>query len=174
MTVKVRAHRRVLGVHGDVEVLVCGHEVPRFDRTAGFGKLMEQERPAHPRLRRCPACPEEEVVLPTALAGVPASDEARVWWAGLSLPQRGAWLDDRAAGDDTTLLRRRGRSPLPPLERDLLGTLLCAVQREAEDLGLTPRELSSCSVVPLPTMRGWALARAAARRYEADRSRGPD
>lgn len=168
VTVRARAHRRVLGLYGDVEVLVCGHEVPRFDRTAGFGRLTEQRRPAHPRLRRCPGCPEEQIGWPAALAEVSAPGEALTWWARLSLPERCAWLDGLAAGDDTTPLRRRGgRSPLPARERDLLGGLLRDAHRGAEDLGLSLRELSSCSAAPLPTLSGWALARAAARRYEA-------
>lgn len=173
MTTRERAHRRVLGVSGDVEVLACGHRVPRFDRGEGFARLLGRGWPAHPRLRVCPGCPEEEASIPAAFAEVSAPVAAVAWWARLGLPERGAWLDRLAPGEEVPLLRgRMGRSPLPARERDVLGEVLRAAEAEAAEVGLTLRELSSCSAAPPPVLGGWALARAAARRHEAARSNG--
>ncbi|BDP44074.1 hypothetical protein DAETH_40430 (plasmid) [Deinococcus aetherius] len=168
MTTTWRAHRRVLGVSGDVEVLACGHRVPRYEGSEGFARLTERGWPAFPRLRVCPECPAEETVIPAAFAEVPAPPEAALWWARLGLPERGAWLDRLAPGEEVPLLRSRvGRTPLPDHERDRLGEVLRAAQAEAAEVGLTLRELSSCSAAPLPVLGGWALTRAAARRHEA-------
>lgn len=163
----------MLGVSGDVEVLACGHQVPGFTGSAGFARLLERGWPAHPRLRRCPECPDEGVAVPAAFAEVPAPPEAVAWWARLGLAERGAWLDRLAPGEEVPLLRgQAGRSPLPARERELLGGVLRAAHGEAQEVGLTLRELSSCSAAPPPVLSGWALARAAARRYEAGRARG--
>lgn len=172
MKASVQAHRRVLGVSGDVEVLVCGHQVARFDLSEGFRRLVELQRPAYSRVRVCPSCPSEEVTLSVAFSEVPAPPEALLWWAKLSVPERGTWLDQLAAEVDADSLRRTPRSALPAQERDLLGHVLSQAHVEANTFGLTLRELSSCSTRPPPTLSGWALARAAARRYEANSRAG--
>ncbi len=168
MEQRVQVHQRVLGVSGDVEVLVCGHQVPGFALTPGFARLAEQGRPAAPRLRRCPECPEVEISLPPAFQAVAAPAEARVWWSGLSLRARGAWLDELAAGEETAALRGRlPRAGLAEPARQLLGRVLTRASAQAAELGLTLPELASCSATPLPVLSGWALTRAAARRYVA-------
>jgi len=161
-------HRRVLGVSGDVEMLVCGHQVPRFDRTPGFQQLVSQARPAHPRLRQCHDCPARPVTLPVAFASVPAQPGPLSWWSGLSLPERAHWLEDRAPGEDKASLQgRTPRTALPEAARDLLARVLNLANLQAGQVGLTLQELGSCAIVPPPVLTGWALTRAAARRYEA-------
>jgi len=171
----MRVHRRVLGVSGDVEVLTCGHQVPRFDRTLGFQARLAQNLPAFPRLRACPVCPSEPAVFAAAFRPVNAPMEALVWWSGLGLPARATWLDEVLPQEDTRLLRGRlPRIPLPDLALRLLERALHLAQVRADEVGLTLRELQSCSASPLPVLNGWALTRAAARRFEAVQAQAPE
>jgi len=174
MQTHARLHRRVLGVSGDLEVLVCGHQLPRFDRTPGFQLLLARHRPAFPRLRACPVCPVEPVVLASAFSSVAAPVEALLWWSSLSLPARAGWLTELLPQEDTALLSgRTPRTPFLEAARALLARALHLAQLRADEVGLTLRELESCSAHPLPTLNGWALTRAAARRYEGTRPAKP-
>ncbi|WP_027482314.1 hypothetical protein [Deinococcus pimensis] len=177
----VGAHRRVLGVSGDTEVLVCGHVVPRFEGTAAFAALVGRGEAAHPRLRACPLCPPDEVRLPASLSGVAAPPEVVAWWAGLAVRERAGFLD--LLGVDEHAATLRGRTPrraLPEHDRTVLEGVLNRLDALARQHGLSVREWGSRSRSAPAALGGWALARAAARRYEAgERGRsdvrlGPD
>ena len=96
--------------------------------------------------------------------------EARAWWAKASAPHRASALGELASGKDTTVLRGRMPRALSPQDGDLLARVLRAASLRAAAHGLTCREFASLSLKPLPVLSGWALARAAARRFEASRT----
>ncbi|WP_110888422.1 hypothetical protein [Deinococcus yavapaiensis] len=158
------AHVRVLGLRGERVVLACGHEVPRAEVALGESGV------GAPRVRACPSCPEEAARLPAALANVDAPFEARAWWSRASAPCRAAALEEFAPNEDSAALRARLPRALTRRDEVLLARVLCAASFRAQARGLTCRELASLSLAPLPLLSGWALARAAARRYEASRS----
>lgn len=165
----VRAHRRVLGVNGDSEVLACGPLIPRDDTTAGFAHLMTLGRAASPHVRACPACGVEDVNLPAALEQVDADVEVLHCWAQRSRAERNAWRNLLTPGVNASGLR----GPLPGTQfaaedRAVLAEVLHAALAQAEAAGLTVRELASCTARPHPNVSGCTLARAAARRYARD------
>lgn len=163
LALTVGAYRAVVATTDTTEVLSpCGHEVPRFDLTSAFQKLVAHGGPQFPRSRLCPHCHQHP--LRAALARVAyQEDEA----ADLQLAS--VW------GAMTKGEREMARDLLEPLRRHVPGlpnladwATLTPQERQqialtgevfAQVLGLTFREYLSLKPDPAPPITEAGLRR---------------
>lgn len=157
----VHAYRTVSALTDTTEVLVCGHERPRFDLTPAGVVLAGHGAPHHARTRLCPVCTRHPVRADLARVthhGTPAALQVASDWGSLTKKDR-----EVAAPLLVTLLRAVPGAPamtqwtaLSPAERAGLAEV---GERFAQRLGLTFREYLGLRSEPAPAITPAGLRR---------------
>ena len=162
----IHPYSAVAGLTSSTEVLVCGHEWPRYDQTEGFQHLAEVSgHPLYPRSRRCHTCLKP--LTETAQRKMTGPPQLVADWGELSAAQREHPLV-RAMATPLELPDPADWKAYSPKERQLLALL---VERAVTPFGLTFREFVTLNKRPPETLTARGYKRLTASPSEKERRR---